>query len=87
MKPTAKEMDHPHDYADRVRAEMARALGVPCTEHSFLDIKLALAARKLKQPSTQSLIEFARMEKLFRLDYVTAQDYLKKFSAMNVTHR
>lgn len=87
MVPTVKERKHPHDFADRVRSEMAKVLGVPCTEHSFLDIKLALAAEKLKQPSGRSLIEFARMEKLFRLDYATAQDYLKKFSTMNLTHR
>ncbi|KAG0578501.1 hypothetical protein KC19_4G027700 [Ceratodon purpureus] len=86
MKPTVKEMKHPQEFADRVRSEMAKALRVPCTEHSFLDIKLALAAEKLKQPSARSLVEFARMEKLFRLDYPTAQDYLKKFSAMNLSH-
>jgi lysophosphatidylcholine acyltransferase/lyso-PAF acetyltransferase len=87
MTPTVKEMKLPHEFTERVRSEMAKALGVPCTEHSFLDIKLALAAEKLKQPQSPSLVEFARMEKLFRLDYPTAQDYLKKFSTMNLSHR
>jgi len=87
MVPTVKEMKNPHDFANRVRSEMAKALGVVCTEHTFLDIKLSLAAQKLKQPSGSSLVEFARMEKLFRLDYATAQDYLTKFSAMDVKHR
>lgn len=85
--PTVKEMKHPHDFANRVRSEMTKALGIVCTEHNFLDIKLALAAQKLKQPSGSSLVEFARMEKLFRLDYATAQVFLTKFIAMDVKHR
>lgn len=87
MKPTVREMKYPHEFASRVRSEMAKALGIVCTEHSFLDIKLALAAEKLKQPSGRSLVEFARMEKLFRLDFPTAKEYLEKFSAMDRTHR
>uniref|UniRef100_A0A7I4FPL7 EF-hand domain-containing protein n=1 Tax=Physcomitrium patens TaxID=3218 RepID=A0A7I4FPL7_PHYPA len=86
MKPTVREMKYPHEFASRVRSEMAKALGIVCTEHSFLDIKLALAAEKLKQPSGRSLVEFARMEKLFRLDFPTAKEYLEKFSAMDRTH-
>lgn len=87
MVPTERETKNPHEFANRVRSEMAKALGVVCTEHSFLDIKLALQAQKLHQPLGSSMVEFAHMEKLFRLDYATAQDYLKKFSAMDVNHR
>lgn len=88
MAPTVKEMKNPREFANRVRSEMAKALGVRTTEHNFLDIKLAMAAQKLKQPSDRSLVEFARMEKLFRhLDFSTAQDYLAKFSAINLSHR
>lgn len=87
MTPTVKEMRNPREFANRVRSEMAQALGVPCTEHNFLDIKLAMAAQKLKLPEGRSLVEFGRMEKLFRLDYKTAQDYLEKFSSINVSHR
>ena len=87
MSPSVKEMKNPREFANRVRSAMAKALGVPCTEHNFLDIKLAMAAERLKQPSGRSLVEFARMEKLFRLDFKTAQDYLAKFSAINVSHR
>jgi lysophosphatidylcholine acyltransferase/lyso-PAF acetyltransferase len=86
MAPTVKEMKNPREFANRVRSEMAKALGVRTTEHNFLDIKLMFAAEKLKQPKGPSLVEFARMEKLFRLDYSSAQEYLAKFSAINVSH-
>jgi lysophosphatidylcholine acyltransferase/lyso-PAF acetyltransferase len=86
MTPNVHEIKNPHEFANRVRTEMARALGVVCTEHNFLDIKLKMAAEKLKQPSGHSLVEFARMEKLFRLDYSKAQEYLEKFSAMDPSH-
>lgn len=86
MEPTLREVKDPHLYADRVRRTMARALGVPCTEHSFLDIKLMMTARKLNLPADQSLVEFSRMEKLFHIDYETAETYLAKFSAMDTTH-
>jgi len=84
--PTEKELQNPREFADRVRSQMAKALGIVCTDHSFLDIKLALAAQKLKQPQGSSMVEYARVEKLFRLDIVTAQEYLAKFSAMDATH-
>lgn len=87
MTPNVHEIKNPHEFANRVRTEMAKALGVVCTEHNFLDIKLKMAAEKLKQPSGRSLVEFARMEKLFRLDYSKAQEYLEKFSAMDPSHR
>lgn len=87
MAPTVKELKNPREFANRVRSEMAKALGVHTTEHNFLDIKLMFAAEKLKQPKGPSLVEFARMEKLFRLDYSSAQEYLAKFSAINVSHR
>lgn len=84
--PTARERRDPHEFAERTRHIMAKALGVVCTEHNFLDVKLALAAQKLKQPAGRSLVEFGKMEKLFRLDIQTAQEYLAKFSAMDRTH-
>lgn len=87
MAPTVKEIKNPREFANRVRSEMAKALGVHTTEHNFLDIKLMMAAEKLKQPKGPSLVEFARMEKLFRLDFSSAQDYLAKFSAINRSHR
>ncbi|CAM6038395.1 unnamed protein product [Sphagnum compactum] len=84
--PTLKEVRDPHEYAERVRRMMASHLGVSCTDHNFVDVRLALAARKLQQPAGQSLVEFARMEKLFHLDFATAQDYLTKFSDMDHLH-
>jgi lysophosphatidylcholine acyltransferase/lyso-PAF acetyltransferase len=85
--PTLKEIRDPHEYADRVRRMMASHLGVSCTDHNFVDVRLALAARKLQQPAGQSLVEFACMEKLFHLNFATAQDYLTKFSDMDHLHR
>jgi lysophosphatidylcholine acyltransferase/lyso-PAF acetyltransferase len=85
--PTLKEVRDPHEYAERVRHMMASHLGVSCTDHNFVDVRLALAARKLHQPAGQSLVEFGRMEKLFHLDFATAQDYLTKFSDMDHLHR
>jgi len=85
--PTPKEVRDPHEYAERVRRMMAIHLGVSCTDHNFVDVRLALAARKLHQPAGQSLVEFARMEKLFHLNFATAQDYLTKFSDMDHLHR
>ncbi|KAH7277317.1 hypothetical protein KP509_39G045200 [Ceratopteris richardii] len=84
--PTSHEMAHPHSFADRVRRNMAQALGVQVTEHTFLDAKLAIEAVKLHQPADLTLAEFGIMERLFHLDYGTAKACLQKFSSMDVTH-
>lgn len=84
--PMRNELANPHIYADRVRRSMAQALEIPWTDHTFLDAKLAMEAAKLKQPKDLSYIEFGIMEKLFHVDFETAKEYLKKFSAMDVSH-
>lgn len=85
--PTRHEMKHPHSFAERVRKNMAQALSIRFTDHTFLDAKLAMEAVKLQQPAELTLAEFGIMERLFHLDFETAKAYLKKFSSMDVTHR
>ncbi|XP_024529188.1 lysophospholipid acyltransferase LPEAT2 [Selaginella moellendorffii] len=85
VEPGLRDLKDPRHFTETVRHMMAASLGVPCTEHTFLDMKLAVMAKKLHLPPEQ-LPELSRMEKLFHIDYETAEAYLKKFSAMDTTH-
>lgn len=49
-EPSDEEKRDPFLYASNVRAVMAKALHVPCTEHTFEDMKVATAAQKLGLP-------------------------------------
>lgn len=84
--PERNDIQHPRNFAERVRRSMAQALNAAWTDHTFLDARLAVEAAKLKQPKELSFIEFGTMEKLFHLDYATAKEYLTKFTAMDVSH-
>ncbi|KAJ7523925.1 hypothetical protein O6H91_18G069100 [Diphasiastrum complanatum] len=86
VEPTIRELSHPSEYAHRVRKLMAQALNVVCTEHTFVDVKLSMDAKKYGQPAELSQVEFGIMEKLFHLNYETAHEYLARFSAMDITH-
>ncbi|EFJ30670.1 hypothetical protein SELMODRAFT_440284 [Selaginella moellendorffii] len=85
VEPGLRDLKDPRHFTETVRHMMAASLGVPCTGHTFLDMKLAVMAKKLHLPPGQ-LPELSRMEKLFHIDYETAEAYLKKFSAMDTTH-
>ena len=93
--PTERQARDPVAYANSVRARMASALNVPCTEHSIKDVFLAIKARsKFAQPAPAT-IELARFEQLLVDAFVVSdkgevaahvERYLADFAAMDGDH-
>ena len=93
--PTERQARDPVAYANAVRARMASALNVPCTEHSIKDVYLAMKARaKFSQPAPAS-IELARFEQLLvearavgdKAEVAAhVERYLEDFAAMDGDH-
>ncbi|XP_024381422.1 lysophospholipid acyltransferase LPEAT2 isoform X1 [Physcomitrium patens] len=84
--PSAREVQNPSEFSDRVRDEMAHALGVPVTEHTHGDLMLSLHARRLclNSPSNY-MVELGRVEKVLGLRAGAVKIFLEKFAAMNPT--
>ncbi|XP_058148633.1 lysophosphatidylcholine acyltransferase 1 [Dasypus novemcinctus] len=59
--PSDEEKRNPALYASNVRRVMAEALGVPVTDYTFEDCRLALAEGQLRLPADTCLLEFARL--------------------------
>ncbi|XP_024530599.1 lysophospholipid acyltransferase LPEAT2 [Selaginella moellendorffii] len=80
MRPSKQE--NPRSFAERVRAEMARALNVVVTEHTFDDVSMVDAARGAS--SKLDLLEFGRFERLYRVTPKEAKRFFRKFRALDV---
>lgn len=80
MTPTDAEKATPALFAARVQGEMARALGVPCTEHSFADTRLLFAARRLKVPMAGCVLEMDKVARLWGVSFSDARDALERFA-------
>ncbi len=81
MHPSEAEKKEPAAFGARVQAAMAAALGVGCTEHSFADTRLMFAARKLKLPVRQAVLEADKAARLWGVSYNDARDALERFAA------
>jgi lysophosphatidylcholine acyltransferase/lyso-PAF acetyltransferase len=81
MTPTPEEVKQPQLFAARVKAAMARALDVPCTECNFADARLTFAARKHKLPVDSVVLEMDRATREWGVTYADARDALDRFAA------
>lgn len=82
--PSAREAQHPAEFAERVREVMAQALCVPVTEHTHADLMLSVSAQKLCLRSPASyMVEMGRIEKALGLRAGEVNIFLQKFAAMN----
>ena len=81
MTPTDAEKAAPALFAARVQAAMAAALGVGITEHSFGDTRLMFAARKLKVPIRDVVLEMDKATRLWGVSYADCRDAMARFAA------
>jgi hypothetical protein len=81
MHPTEAEKANPPAFAARVQRAMAEALGVGITEHSFADTRLMFAARKLKLPMGDAVLEMDKVARLWGASYADCRDVLERFAA------
>ena len=81
MTPSEAEKAAPALFAARVQAAMAAALRVPVTEHSFGDTRLMFAARKLKVPIRDVVLEMDKATRLWGVSYADCRDAMERFAA------
>eukprot|EP00794_Sanderia_malayensis_P007140 gene7140-7945_t len=59
-QPNEKEQADPLLYAENVRLVMAKALGVPISQHSFDDCRLMTEAEKRRLPAEAGIVEYCK---------------------------
>lgn len=83
--PSKEEIEDPKLYANNVRAVMARALGVPITDHTYDDCRLMMAAQRLNLPMEVGIIEFHKLHKKLGISLEQINDMLEKFSSIDLS--
>ncbi|GMH78245.1 hypothetical protein TrLO_g3437 [Triparma laevis f. longispina] len=74
-------------FAHNVRNVMANAMGVPTTEHSYEDVRLAGVAIALHMPANDALLEIGKAKKfLAGVSMKTIEKHLTAFAAMDTNH-
>ncbi|XP_018425085.1 PREDICTED: lysophosphatidylcholine acyltransferase 2 [Nanorana parkeri] len=69
-------------YANNVRNVMAKALGLPTTDHTYEDCRLMLTARELTLPMETGLVEFTKISKKLRIKWNDIQKQLEVFASI-----
>uniref|UniRef100_A0A3B4TPB2 Lysophosphatidylcholine acyltransferase 2 n=1 Tax=Seriola dumerili TaxID=41447 RepID=A0A3B4TPB2_SERDU len=80
--PTEEERKSPALFASRVRETMARALGVPVTDHTYEDCRLMISAGELTLPMEAGLVEFTKISRKLQLKWDNVRKELEGFAAM-----
>lgn len=66
--PNDQEKKDPILFANTVRINMANALGVPVTDHTYADGRLMITAGNLQLPMETGLVEFTKISQKLKLD-------------------
>eukprot|EP01104_Vermistella_antarctica_P018840 TRINITY_DN7140_c0_g1_i1.p1 TRINITY_DN7140_c0_g1~~TRINITY_DN7140_c0_g1_i1.p1 ORF type:complete len:581 (-),score=139.48 TRINITY_DN7140_c0_g1_i1:8-1750(-) len=83
--PSVAEKADPKLFAKHVRQDMALALNVPCTEHTFSDVILQLDAAKQNLPTQAAVVETGIFLKQFsQLSLDGVRELMSKFSEIDV---
>ncbi|KAG8001389.1 Lysophosphatidylcholine acyltransferase 2, partial [Nibea albiflora] len=80
--PTEEDKKTPALFASRVRGTMARALGVPVTDHTYEDCRLMISAGELTLPMEAGLVEFTKISRKLNLKWDNVKKELEGFAAM-----
>uniref|UniRef100_A0A7N6BH16 EF-hand domain-containing protein n=1 Tax=Anabas testudineus TaxID=64144 RepID=A0A7N6BH16_ANATE len=80
--PTEEEKKCPALFANRVRETMAKALGVPVTDHTYEDCRLMISAGELTLPMEAGLVEFTKISRKLHLKWDNVRKELESFAAM-----
>lgn len=80
-EPNEEEQHDADLFGRNVRKVMAKALGVPVTEHSYEDTFLSMSAKKANcKPGEVVDFEFAKVKDLLGIDLAEAKRLLRRFS-------
>uniref|UniRef100_A0A8D2Q5T0 Lysophosphatidylcholine acyltransferase 2 n=1 Tax=Varanus komodoensis TaxID=61221 RepID=A0A8D2Q5T0_VARKO len=80
--PTEEEKNDPILFASGVRNEMASALDVPVTDHTYEDCRLMLSAGQLTLPMEAGLVEFTKISKKLNLKWNNIREQLDQFATI-----
>ncbi|XP_039867084.1 lysophosphatidylcholine acyltransferase 2 [Simochromis diagramma] len=80
--PTEEEKKSPALFASRVRETMAKALGVPVTDHTYEDCRLMISAGELTLPMEAGLVEFTKISRKLNLKWDNIRKELDGFATM-----
>ena len=78
--PDEDEQSDPKLYANNVRAVIAKAAGLPCTEHSYEDCRLMWKAESLNLPLTTGTVEYTVVNQKLGINYTDIEERLLEFS-------
>ncbi|XP_006831120.1 PREDICTED: lysophosphatidylcholine acyltransferase 2B-like [Chrysochloris asiatica] len=82
--PNNDEKEDPILFANTVRINMANALGVPVTDHTYEDCKLMVSAGHLQLPMEAGLVEFTKISHKLKLDWDNIHQCLDEYAAIAV---
>ncbi|XP_063294744.1 lysophosphatidylcholine acyltransferase 2 isoform X2 [Pelobates fuscus] len=80
--PCNEEKNDPFLFANNVRHNMAQALGLPVTEHTFEDCRLMLTARELTLPMEAGLVEFTKVSRKLHLKWDNVMKQMEVFATI-----
>lgn len=80
--PSEEEKSNPHKFCRRVQLAMAKAMGVPVTEHSVEDLQLQAAAVKAHLPAEVGVVGFSALKRTFAVDTRQIKDQMLVFREM-----
>ncbi|KAF7670039.1 hypothetical protein LDENG_00079480 [Lucifuga dentata] len=80
--PTEEEKKSPILFARAVRDVMAKALGVPVTDHTYEDCRLMISAGELTLPMEAGLVEFTKISRKLNLKWENVKKELESFATI-----
>ncbi|XP_061102607.1 lysophosphatidylcholine acyltransferase 2 [Conger conger] len=80
--PSENEKATPAVFGHAVRDVMAKALGVPVTDHTYEDCRLMISAGELTLPMEAGLVEFTKISRKLNLKWDNIQKVLESFAAI-----
>ncbi|XP_021493550.1 lysophosphatidylcholine acyltransferase 2B-like [Meriones unguiculatus] len=85
--PSEEEKKDPILFANTVRINMANALRLPITDHTFEDCRLMISAGALQLPMEAGLVEFTKISQKLNLDWDNIHNHLDRYAAIAVASK
>ena len=79
IDPRAHGLTNPHEFARFAQRYMADCMGVPATQHSYLDVLLSGEAKRENYPPDKAVVELQPITTLLQVDADVAKRYLREF--------
>ncbi|XP_075433080.1 lysophosphatidylcholine acyltransferase 2 isoform X1 [Ascaphus truei] len=80
--PSEAEKKDPIRYANNIRLVMAKALGLPVTDHTYEDCRLMMTAGALTLPMEAGLVEFTKISRKLNLKWDNVRTQLEVFASI-----